>query len=295
MNMNNLWVRRLGGVLGLTAVMAGMGADAWARHAALDAILAEAQAVTKKGLRPAVIMDLDETVVDTVPRKWAAFRAVTDALCFGVSSPRDADPVLLRSGPDGGASFETCEALGGLSVAEIYSLPNRYDDDALARAIGLEPKSWDWADVKTRWLAQYLSGQFEYLDQPMAGAYGYVGALKRAGAHVWYVSSRWQEEQGASTQASLLKLGLIGRGEEGWVILRPRGMNSIDFKRMAYEQIRKATTLDAGQIVGLFENEPENIEAMSKAFPGVPLVFVEGAWLKPGAVPAQAARIVNYR
>lgn len=286
MKLNHSWVRYWGGVFGLVAAVAGVAAssaDAWARNPVLAAISEDARDFAAIGVQPVVVMDLDETVVDSTLRRWAAYQLVRQKMCAV------ADPFVNPF------KDAVCDAVLGLNVAELYALPNRYSEVLLAGALGLDPELPAWKEIAKSSLDEYLSGRYEYLDQPVPGANAYVRELKRNGAHVWFVSSRWSEAQGASTLRSLLALGLIEAGEESSVILRPKGMSSIDFKRMAFARIREATRAEGGQVVGAFENEPENISAMEMEFPGVRLVFVEGAWIKEGGVPAQAARITTYR
>jgi hypothetical protein len=298
MKMNHSLVRVWGGVFGLVAAVAGIAAssaEAWARNPILDAVVTEARALRTQGVTPVVVMDLDETVVDSSPRRVAAYDRMVQLLCDGLSVGMAARGGALASGPGPNADFDMCEALRGLNVSELYGLANRYDDAALAHKLGFDAKSKDWRAFADGALEEYLSGQYESLDQPIAGATTFVRELKRAHVQVWFVSSRWEAKQGASTLRSLLSLQLIKRGEEGTVILRPAGMSSIDFKHMAFARIQEATRLEGGRVIGAFENEPENITAMAVEFPGASLVFVEGAWIKPGSVPAQATRIVDYR
>jgi predicted secreted acid phosphatase len=244
----------------------------------LDSILAESRRLAAQGVAPAVIMDLDETVVDSVPRRWAAYQAETQKAC-------------AKDGP----AF--CEAVRSLNVSEIYGLPNRYDASALALRLGVDPSAPAWRSFASAMFDEYLSGRHERLDQSIAGASAYVRELRKAGVAVWFVSSRWKDSQGASTLASLRELGMIEEGCDAGaqVILRPRHMASLEFKRDAFARIREAVRVAGGRVVGLFENEPENASAMEREFPATPLVFVTGAALEGGEAPARAIRIADYR
>lgn len=280
---------RFWGLVGwATAAIAGAAAvpveKAWARHPALERVLADANALAEKGVRPVVVMDLDETVIDSTPRRRAGYQAAARDLCAADVGP--------ASGP---VSFAACEGVRSLNLAEMYRLKNRYDERELAQRLGLEAEGAEWKALAGRSLVEYLSGRYEHLDQPLAGANSYVRALKRAGTLVWFVSSRFQEAQGASTLANLRALGMIAPGEEFLISLRPEGMSSIEFKRRSFAGIRRYVGKINGVVVGAFENEPENMTAMSQVFPEAKLVLVEGAWLKDVSVPPQASRIVDYR
>jgi hypothetical protein len=253
---------------------------AWARAAALGEVLEAARAARQAGRGAVVVMDLDETVVDSTPRRWAASRDVAQVLCG-----------------TGALSAPACETALSLNLSEIYRLANSYDSAALARRLGFDPRAREWDLIASEMLKAYLSGRYEQWDQPVPGSNAYVHELRQAGARVYFVSSRFDDVQRASTLASLRALGFVGEGpaqaDERDVVLRPRAMSSIEFKRWAFGRIKVESA--GARVVGAFENEPENIQAMKAAFPGARLVFVEGAWIKDGVVPFEAARVADYR
>ena len=65
-----------------------------------------------------------------------------------------------------------------------------------------------------------------------------------------------------------------------FIILRPEGLSSIEFKRRSFDKIKGWTRDHGGVVAGAFENEPENMNAMLEQFPGALHVFVSGAFLK---------------
>lgn len=271
------------GVLAIMVMQGAWGARlAEARARVLDRVLADARTAAKAGIAPAVVMDLDETVIDSAPRRRVALLIAAERRC---------DPALgaIALGP------EACEAIRGLNTQEIYRLRNRYDDLALFASLGLDLSPDQEKRLLDDTLGEYLSGRLEGWDQPIAGANAFVRELRASGARVYFVSSRYEDAQLASTQASLRELGMLPATASRDLILRSRAMASIDFKRQAFARIRAEVSAAGGSVVGVFENEPENLQAMAEAFPGAAAVFVKGAWIKPGTVPAIARAIDDYR
>jgi hypothetical protein len=251
----------------------------WARAAGLNEVVHAADRARGHGHPAVVAMDLDETTVDSTPRRWAAYRHTAEILCN-----------------TGALSGQICEAVSSLNLSEIYHLPNSYDGDALAVRLGLDPRSSSWQLLAKQTIGEYLSGRYEGWDQPVAGANAYVRELRAKGVRVYFVSSRSDDAQRASTLSSLHSLGMLtSQDEENDVILRPRSMTSIEFKRWAFSRIVSEAKAANAEIVGAFENEPENIQAMKEIFPGAQLIFVNGAWIKDGQVPVEAERIQDYR
>jgi len=65
-------------------------------------------------------------------------------------------------------------------------------------------------------------------------------------------------------------------------------MDDLQFKRDAFAQIEHL-----GEVVGVFENEPANINAMADAFPGAVAVFVDTIHSPKPDVPAERVEWVR--
>lgn len=248
------------------------------RNEALTEIFESVEQDHEAGRASLIVMDLDETTVNSIPRRFVALRGSLAKVC-------------------GTAVDAVCAALDQVTFEEMDSQENRYDIKETARRKGLSGEEPRIAEIERELVALYLSGRFESLDREVPGAGAYVRALRRAGARVVFVSSRFDDVQRLGTLASLRTLGLVrGAGDERDVLLRRRGEASIDFKRRAFAAIASEVERSEGLAVrGVFENEPENMQAMVEAFPEARAVFVEGAHMKAGEVPEVAARIWAYR
>ena len=153
-----------------------------ARDQRLDALVARAAEVSHTGKTPIVVMDLDETVVDSTDRRFIAFQSSAAALC---RTPVSKD----------------CNLAFRIRRSDLDRIPNPYDSAALFDRLGLTDvefrKTWDEAMVHA-----YLSGSWLDLDDEIPGARSFISALGRAGAHIVFISSRYDATQ---------RLGKIGR------------------------------------------------------------------------------------
>lgn len=251
-----------------------LASSAQAMPLSLQKIVAEIAQEKSLGHLPVVISDLDETLIDSTTRRFFSFKKAMRERC----------------GTD--RIEATCRISAGLNLEEFLALPNRYDQNQLFDHVGLSNPIWSQA-IQKRMIDIYLSGEFMDLDQSVPGATEFIQALKNAGASFFYISSRFIDTQTQGTLHSLEDIGMLAPGESEQVILRARGMNSIDFKKQSFEKIKQWTKDHQGTIKLVMENEPENMNAMTALFPEASAVFIDGAFLKP--TPLQSARVVHYK
>ena len=62
----------------------------------------------------------------------------------------------------------------------------------------------------------------------------------------------------------------------------------------AFAEIGNWANQNGGEVVGVFENEPENMNALVELFPSAVSVFVKGAFLKPEPVREEALQIRDF-
>jgi hypothetical protein len=82
--------------------------------------------------------------------------------------------------------------------------------------------------------------------------------------------------------------GVLVRGEESLVYLKPDGEASPDFKRRATQAIASRVADTGGRVFGIFENEPENLEIWMGVFPHAMAFFRVGAYQHEGPVANRA-------
>ncbi|MGE3260704.1 MAG: HAD family acid phosphatase [Bacteriovoracia bacterium] len=241
----------------------------------LQLLVDRAAELSEGGVRPVVITDLDETIIDSTLRRYQALQQATFFHCGGYHQP-------------------DCHRLKGLNIEEFLSLKNRYDIEPLLDAIEFPAGPLRDQLLKSVFRS-YLSGNFMELDQAIPGASELIHALQKAGADIYYVSSRSEKDQLPGTLQSLRTLEFLQKGEEQNVILRPEHMSSIEFKRRSFFQINEKTELLGGQVILVMENEPENMNAMTEIFPAAQAIFVDGAHLKDEPMLKPVKHLKNFR
>jgi hypothetical protein len=262
-----LWMVASIGVNGGMGRLAFAGPHPSRFVAVLESMLIEAKRHALNGVTPIAIMDLDETAIDSTPRRFAAFKKV-----FGVSCG------MSHRSPE-------CERFERLTLGDFYQLNNRYSFKELLARVGLADS--DWAKAFDQAIVdEYLSGRHVELDLPYCGADQWVRRWLSQGGEVRYVSSRYQDTLGEPTLLSLSTLGMMGDGDQVRLFLRMRGQSSIEFKKKSFMSIREEVENSDGfsKVIGVFENEPENLNAMAEQFGAATRVFIRGANLSGGEV-----------
>ena len=252
----------------------------FAAESPLSSAIRRVASQVREGITPIAVFDLDETLILTHGRKTLAIREVL--------------PSLQARFPE-----EIARSFPTLSPSDLLKLPNAYDLEALFASFGIHNREFTTSVMKAM-LPVYLSSKFMDFDSEVPCATSFVRELMRAGAYPIFVSSRYQSTQGVATQENLLQLRFVD-AEIGYsLILRDDGVSSIDFKRAAFKAIHDIKSIN-GQPAStalVFENEPENLNAMSDAFPTADAFFIKGAFLKDESLHAPAkghlTRIRDY-
>lgn len=250
-------------VLSALFLQAGPARAAVYHPEALVAVGDRAQASAERGATPIVILDLDDTLTDSRTRTTR----ILLELAHDPSAPLDG---------------ETRDALSSVTPPAIA-----YDLSDTLRALGLsDPVALAAAD--SYWKQRFFSDAYVRIDEPVRGAPEYTRWLVARGAKLVYLTGRPAETMRDGTIENLERngfppAGVAGDGQEPAVlIMKPRVQDDdLAFKKAAFERI---ATL--GEVVGVFENEPRNINAMHAAFPGAVAIFVDTIHSKRPDVPA---------
>ena len=222
----------------------------WAREyepKVLINVLERVEAEVERGARPVVIFDLDETLIDTRPRSLSILRE------FGRSAQvravyRSASQILRES-----------------RLEDVV-----YHIEDIARDLGLLDSALV-AQLKEYYSARYFSNEYLSRDRQIDGAKAYVMALQRAGALIVYLTGRDKPRMGVGTEYSLVKLGFPLGGNAATLLMKSdKSIDDTSYKTEAFATIAKW-----GTVVGAFENEPRNVNAMATAFPEAITVFLD--------------------
>lgn len=228
--------------------------------------------------KPIFIFDLDETIVDSMVRRYLSYQDAINEEC-----PDRDDPIWEKS----------CRSASLVTVSDFLSLPNRYNDRDLFLGRGVVSSVFDV--LFKRALEIYLSDRWiAESDSFIPGGGRFMKKIEQLGGEIFYASSRSHSNQLKGTLDSLYRLGLLAPGEEWRVRLKPEGEKSLDFKLRLFTEIAQYAARTGGEVVGVFENEPENMNAMIELFPNAVSVFVKGAYLKHEPVHPQAIQIRDF-
>lgn len=238
---------------------------------------------TAQSLEPKVfVFDLDETLIDSIPRRYLALHEAIQRVCPVLQAPDDWSDLS----PD-------CKNYRSISLYDFYKLSNRYDTQQALKSLGIQDMEL-LSSIDKSMFSIYLSGNYIEFDQAYLGAVAFVQSLQKAGAEIYFVSSRSLEKQNTATRESLKKLGFIKNKGDSHVILKPDSQSSIDFKTESFEKIKQIAEQKKAQVLGVFENEPENMNAMMRVFPKAKAVFVKGAMVKNTPLEGKPALINDY-
>ncbi len=203
-----------------------------------------------QGIQPVVVFDLDDTLSDSRTR---TVRILNE---FGrleqVPELEDVTPASIR-----------------------YQLENTFNDLGLHDAALL-------ARADAFWKARFFSNEYVALDRPIPGAPAYVRWLAHRGARIVYLTGRDAGSMRQGTLANLEHNHFPTADDTNVLLMKPdKTMDDTVFKVAAFERIKKM-----GEVVGAFENEPRNINAMLHAFPEAIAVYVDTIHSSKPDVPA---------
>ncbi len=261
-----------------TLLMLGAGSSAWAIEGSGKTVIQKIEERAAGVKKPVFIFDLDETIIDSTVRRYLSYQDAIEQICSNLVQPETRD---------------SCDKARSVTVADFQVLPNRYDDRALFEGRGVAPSVYKQIFETT--LPIYLSDRWiADSDSFIPGAGAFMRKIMSFKGEVFFASSRSLQDQRIGTLDSLYRLGLLKPGEEWKVSLKPNGEKSIAFKRRAFLEIGKWAEKNGGEVVGVFENEPENMNALVELFPSAVPVFVKGAYLKPEPVREEALQIRDF-
>jgi hypothetical protein len=145
-------------------------------------------------------------------------------------------------------------------------------------------------DVQAAWARGFFSNEFLQHDLPLPGAVQFVSDVVSAGADVIYLTGRDIPRMEAGTRQSLIETGFPLNGNSVRMVLKPvAGMDDAAFKVAEIEAYQARY-----QQIWLFENEPVNINAVSKRCPEVKMVFVDTCHSGLEDVHASISKIPHF-
>jgi beta-phosphoglucomutase-like phosphatase (HAD superfamily) len=236
------------------------GADGAAGPARLEDVLARAEKA-KTGGRPVLaIFDIDGTILDPAARTRDIFVAALD-------------------GPNAVVSPEHPELAQKVRALPLESIP--YAPESTLALAGIRDTAWVRALV-TRWSQDFFSNRYLLRDTAIPGAVAYLDSLHARGVTIVYFTGRDAPRMLGGTAASLLDRGFPVGIAGTMLILKPdKSVPDFDYKKNALDEVARY-----GTVVGVFENEPRNINLLHERFPES-LAFYIDTKHSPNAPPVQ--------
>ncbi len=194
---------------------------------------------------PVVVFDLDSTLIDTSPRHLA----ILDD--------------FIAAGFGGSDLSKVCDRLHEQGVS--WSLVDEVrragiQDQALLKAL---------ADF---WSHRFFSPEYMSRDRPVPGAATFVLECRAVGAWCYYLTARVEAETRAVTRATLRRFGFP---LESGVTLHMKPARTVGDHR--FKESAMAQVVARGYLVAVFDNDPVNINAFQRRFPGAVCVLVGNA------------------
>jgi beta-phosphoglucomutase-like phosphatase (HAD superfamily) len=237
--------------------------------ARLEDVLARA-AKAKEGGRPVLaIFDIDGTILDPASRTRDIFAAALD-------------------GPNAVVTPEHPELAQRVRALPLETIP--YVPESTLALAGIRDTAWVRA-LMTRWSQDFFSNRYLLRDAAIPGAVAYLDSLHARGVTVVYFTGRDAPRMLGGTAQSLLERGFPVGVTGTMLILKPdKAIADFDYKKNALDDLARY-----GTVVGVFENEPRNINLLHERFPEAIAFYIDTKH-SPNAPPVQTGitRLPDY-
>jgi phosphoglycolate phosphatase-like HAD superfamily hydrolase len=208
---------------------------------ALDRVRLLARSAIGCGESPVAVFDLDDTLINTRGRTYRILIEFADS----AEARFPAEAAKLKMLKPGDTRYVLKHTLSQLGI----------ENEAFLK------------EASAFWAPRFFSDAYVIDDQPNPGAAAYVRSLERVGTRIVYLTGRDVPNMQRGTIQNLRELGF----PEGTLLMKPDAkMDDLAFKKSAIEGIRAM-----GSVVGVFENEPANLNLLHEAFPDALGVFID--------------------
>lgn len=191
-----------------------------------------------------VVFDLDSTLLDNKPRQARILAEYGRE--HGVSSLADSRPEHWT-----GWDFREAMRAAGLPEAEVEAHVEPY---------------------RVCWRERFFTSEYCRVDEPVAGAVPFVGAVRDAGATVIYLTGR-HEGMRDGTVECLARLAFPTPGLESDAVrlwMKPSlDEEDDDFKARIHVDLPRA-----GRVEAVFDNEPTHVNDYRRSFPSALVIHL---------------------
>ncbi len=234
-------------LVALTSVAMGSTAFANSFNAnELSQIIEQARELKAQGKLSVVLFDLDDTLVSTQERSLRILKEFAS------------QAEIQNAFPD------------SLKLFSLKETDINYELALTFRKIGIENAELLKA-ASAFWAQRFFTSTYCSKDKALSGSADYLHQLIEAGAKVVYLTGRDAPGMELGTRANLVRNHFPHHPSQALLMMKPdKSIDDLVFKTQAFSQVA-----EMGEVIGVFENEPANLNAMTKAFPKAKAVFVD--------------------
>lgn len=226
-----------------------------------------AASAAEKTLSPAEQAKLLQSILDRTAQAAAAGKSPAAAF--------DIDDTLMRTSPRTKAIILEFAGKHGERFPGLLERVSRLDP--LTGPHGIVPTleflgittDEQKTEIKKYWLPRFLGNDYLTFDWPIPGALAFVQALREKGATIYYITARSPERMMEGTKKALVHFG-FPLDARAILAMNDTHKPAPEFKGKRTEAIGKTH-----ELTGLFENEPDNLNAMHRAATAAQAVFID--------------------
>lgn len=222
-----------------------------------------------KKTHPLVVFDLDSTLFDVSPR--------LEKSLIDIAS----DPLIKEKFPTVIPYFKNIKT-------------NRKDwgfVDVLRRA-GVDHDHHElFRTVRQLWVDRFFSNEYIHYDIPYDGSVAFVQKVQQLNVPIVYLTGRDYKRMEQGSREVLQKWNFPLDDSQNRLVMKPeRSMDDALFKRDWIQDYINETKTS----LFLFENEPVNINIVSKYFPEVELIFFDSTHSQKETTAHEVATLMHY-
>jgi hypothetical protein len=230
----------------------------------LSQVIQMSERTTQSGGNPVVVIDLDDTLINTRERNFRILLDFVRQSEVRKSFPAESKRVL------------------GVEISQIRYLLT----DTLGN-IGITNSEFV-AQANAFWLGRFFTNEYCRDDRANPGAAKFLHLLARAGAKLVYLTGRDWGRMGLGTSLNLQQNRFPVNTDQSILIMKEDPKQSdVTFKENQFPKIQQM-----GTVIAVIENEPANLNAMAKFFPTAQAIFLDTIHSPKPDVPVERAEWV---
>ncbi len=228
----------------------------------LEQIITKINSSVSAGLRPIVILDVDDTLVDCRHRKLAVIRD------FSKTPPLNPLKEQLAH-----------ISLSQISYRVVHCLQNLGIND---------PRLAD--ELFQFWLSRYFTTPYLINDIAFPGAAEFVTKLVHHGAHIVYLTARDQPGMGEGTDKFLHQSSFPYPHPQAVLMMKP----DISQPDAAFKQSILPEIARKGEVIASFENEIAHLNHMADFFPQALMIWRDTQYAPQPPQPHARIQVLSH-